>query len=131
MKRPYAEGSVFLVPLQVRGFARGIVARAPKTAGKVLLGYFFAPKVLSKGDATLNDIEPSKAILCVRFGDLGLINDTWPILGILPNWQRANWPVPDFVRRELLTERAYLKRFPPDLNRGDSQMVSKGGLFAH
>jgi hypothetical protein len=24
-----------------------------------------------------------------------------------------------------------LKRFPPDLNQGDSQMVIKGGLFAH
>jgi hypothetical protein len=111
MKRPYSEGSVFLVPLGGGGFARGIVARVPLRAGKILLGYFFGPKVHAISDVMYDDLEPKQAILCVRFGDLGLINGTWSVLGILPSWQRANWPFPDFVRRELLTNRAYLVHY--------------------
>jgi len=111
MKRPYSEGSVFLVPLRNGEYARGIVARAPLRAGKILLGYFFGPGVKSAHAVAYDDLEPDRAILRVRFGDLGLINGSWSVLGILPNWQRSNWPFPDFVRRELFTNRAYLVHY--------------------
>src|ERR1700736_2791876 len=107
MKLPYSEGSVFLVPLKTGGFARGVVARAPKRAGKVLLGYFFGPRVPSTNDALLSDLDPANAVLRIRFGDLHLIDGTWAIVGRVPNWDRSDWPMPDFVRRELLTTRAW------------------------
>jgi hypothetical protein len=101
MKLPYSEGSVFLVPLRNGGYARGVVARtAPK--GKVLFGYFFGPRLESRATATWNDLDPTKAVLCVRFGDLGLINGEWQMLGMVPNWSRDAWPMPEFARRDPL-----------------------------
>ena len=100
-KLPYVEGSVILVPLRNGGFARGVVARATKK-GKGLFGYFFGPRLASPKDATLDGLDPDKAILRLRFGDLGLINGEWPVLGEVPNWDRAEWPMPDFVRRDPL-----------------------------
>jgi hypothetical protein len=98
MKLPYSEGSAFLVPLRDRGFARGVVARmAPK--GRFLFGYFFGPRLPSIEGATLDNLDPAKAILRLRFGDLGLITHKWPILGIIPKWDRSKWAMPDFARR--------------------------------
>jgi len=73
MKLPYSEGSVFLVPLRDGGYARGVVARAgPK--GKILMGYFFGPRLATRDDMPLSDLAPAQAILRMRFADLGLIN---------------------------------------------------------
>jgi hypothetical protein len=104
MKLPYSEGSVFLVPLRKGGYARGVVARA-SPRGKGLLGYFFGPRLPSADTAKVDDLDPSTATLCVIFGDLGLINGEWQILGIVPNWDRTQWPMPDFVRRDPLGRR--------------------------
>jgi len=97
-KLPYTEGSVFLVPLETGGYARGVVARSTKK-GKVIFGYFFGPRLASSDNVTWDDLDPASAILRIRFGDLGLINHTWPILGKIANWNRENWPMPDFVIR--------------------------------
>lgn len=98
MKLPYCEGSVFLVPLRTGGYGRGVVARmAPK--GRVLLGYFFAPRLISIDAATLEGLDPEQAVLRVRFGDLGLMNGQWQLYGSVPNWNRSLWPMPEFARR--------------------------------
>lgn len=100
-KLPYAEGSVVLVPLRKGGVARGVIARAgPK--GKALLGYFFGPYLTVAGDAQTDDLQPADALLRARFGDLGLINGEWQVIGVISNWNRAEWPMPDFVRRDPL-----------------------------
>lgn len=101
MKLPYSQGSVFLVPLRSGGYARGVIVRATP-GGKVLLGYFFGPRLESKTSVELNDLHPANAILRVRFGDLGLINFEWPVLGTIPYWNPAEWPMPCFVRRDPL-----------------------------
>jgi hypothetical protein len=89
---------VFIIPLRSGGYGRGVVARSgPK--GKVLLGYFFGPRLASVNDATLDDLDPEKAVLRVRFGDLGLVNGQWQVRGNLSNWKRSDWPMPDFARR--------------------------------
>lgn len=97
-KLPYSEGSVFLVPLQGGGYAPGVVARsAPK--GKVLLGYFFGPSVASDSDVTVEALRVEDAVLCARFGDLGLVKGLWPIVGSIPHWDRSAWPMSNTVRR--------------------------------
>jgi hypothetical protein len=101
MKRPYSEGSVFLVPLTNGGYARGVVARASRR-GRGLLGYFFGPRLPSMNAVTLDDLKPTYTVLRVIFGDLGLINGKWPVAGIIPDWDRSQWPMPDFVRRDPL-----------------------------
>lgn len=101
MKLPYLEGSAFLVPLPSGGYGRGLIARAaPK--GKILLGYFFGPRLEQMAEPSFDRLETSDAILRVRFGDLGLIEGHWPIVGNVPNWKRSEWPMPDFVRRDPL-----------------------------
>jgi len=112
-KLPYIESSVFAVPLPDGGYARGVVARSNKK-GKILLGYFFGPRLASTNEVTMNDINPGKSILCVLFGDLGLINGEWPIVGTVPYWERSKWPMPDFVRRDELSKQAWLVRYSDD-----------------
>lgn len=100
-KLPYSEGTLFLVPLRGGGFARGLVARAT-LRGKVLFGYFWGPRLSSQLQVTSEDVEPGKAILRAHFSDLGLIKGPWPIISLLPNWNRSHWPMPDFVRQDPL-----------------------------
>jgi hypothetical protein len=100
-KLPYSEGSIFLVPLEGGGYARGIVARsAPK--GKILLGYFFGPRIECQSKVEVHDLKADNAILCEYFGDLGLIKSLWPIVGSVYNWDRAKWPMMNTVRRDPL-----------------------------
>lgn len=101
MKLPYSEGSVFLVPLKDGGYARGVVARISPD-GKVLLGYFFGPRLVSNTAVAMNDLRSTDARLRIRFGDLGLINGAWVVCGEIPNWNRSEWPFPDFLRRDPL-----------------------------
>jgi hypothetical protein len=82
--------------------------------GKVLLGYFFGPRLASTIEAALDDLDPANAILHVRFGDLGLINGEWPVVGKVPNWDRSKWLMPDFVRRDDLSKKAWLVRYADD-----------------
>ncbi|PIT01756.1 hypothetical protein TSA1_13990 [Bradyrhizobium nitroreducens] len=138
MKLPYEEGSVFAMPLPNGGFARGVVARMPRN-GKVLLGYFFGPHLEARGEATLDDLHPDLAVARIRFGDLGLIEGRWLILGNIPSWNRADWPFPDFVRRDPISRKAWLVRYVNDdplrsvsellSNYEDLQLLDSDGLF--
>jgi hypothetical protein len=113
MSLPYSEGFAFFVPLRKGGYARGVVARS-SDEGKVLLGYFFGPRLASTNETALNDLDPADAILRVRFGDLGLLNGEWPVVGKVPRWDRSKWPMPDFVRRDDLSRKAWLVRYSDD-----------------
>jgi len=110
MTLPYSEGTVFLVPLRNGGYARGVVARA-SSGGKGLFGYFFGPRLVAAENAEITGLDPTNALLRVRFGDLGLISGEWMVLGQLCNWDRSKWPMPDFVRRDPLRKRAWLVRY--------------------
>ena len=114
MKLPYQEGSVCLVPLVGGGWARGVIARVPRR-GRVLVGYFFGPILESTEGVRLDDLLPERAILRLRFGDLGLIERRWPVVGTVSVWERARWPIPVFVRFDLLVPgRAILVRYDED-----------------
>lgn len=106
VKVKYGEGDWFAVPLRDGGFAVGIVARA--NPGGVLLGYFFGPR--SAEVPTIDDVaelKPGDAALVAMFGHLGLTQGKWPILGRVEGWDRADWPMPAFVRYEELTGRSF------------------------
>lgn len=99
-KLPYREGTAFSVTLPDGGFALGVVARmAPR--GKVLLGYFFGPR---QQDETydLETVDPKRAILVGMFGDLHLFDHKWKVIGEMPAWDRAKWPIPLFRKRDPL-----------------------------
>lgn len=68
----------------------------------MLLGYFFGPRLSSADEADLVGLEPNRALLCLRFGDLGIIREEWLLLGRLSDWDRSAWRMPRFVRRDPL-----------------------------
>ncbi|EEF59410.1 immunity 26/phosphotriesterase HocA family protein [Pedosphaera parvula] len=108
MKLPYKEGTWFAVPLRQGGFAIGVVARAT-AKGKVILGYFFGPRRMSV--PTLEEVEtlnPQNAIRKLQVGDLSLVKGEWPIIGLSKSWERADWPMPVFIRRDPLRPKAWL-----------------------
>ncbi len=98
-RRPcYGEGDWFAIPLRDdMGYATGLIARGKK--GKILFGYFFGP---ARGAVPtieqVMDYRPDDAVLLAMFGDLGLYEGEWPIIGRIEPWDRAAWPLPAFVR---------------------------------
>ena len=104
----YGEGDWFAVPLQEGGFASGIIARATPRREGILIGYFFGPRravIPALGD--LASLKASDAVLVRRFGDLGLLRGTWPLIGKPEDWKREAWPTPVFGRFEELTGRSF------------------------
>jgi len=96
---PYREGTWFAVPLRTNGFAVGVVARFAGD-GRTF-GYFFGPKRKSIPTVkAVGNLTFEQAIWIGRFGDLGLLNGSWPILGETGQWDRAAWPLPAFVRTD-------------------------------
>ena len=107
------EGDWFAVPLRAGGFAAGVVARANPRG--VMFGYFFGPKrteVPALEDVT--SLTPADAVLVGKFGDLGLLRGTWPVLGPGPHWDRGRWPMPPLIRYEELTGRSFRVYYADD-----------------
>ncbi|MGH9123476.1 MAG: Imm26 family immunity protein [Acidimicrobiales bacterium] len=102
----YREGDWFAVPLRKGGFAVGMVTRA--NPGGALLGYFFGPRRDAPPSlADVAGLNPGDAILVAMFGHLGLTQGKWAILGRFDGWDRADLPMPAFVRYEELTGRSF------------------------
>jgi hypothetical protein len=96
-KLPYSEGDWFAIPLGSRGFGLGVVARM--NGRGVVFGYFFGPRrdTLPALDDT-EQLTCEQAVLARQFGDPGLLQGEWPLLGRSKNWQRDQWPMPAFGR---------------------------------
>jgi hypothetical protein len=95
----YVEGTVFSVPLGDSGYARGVIARA---SSEIFFGYFFGPRLLTKDDIKIDGLKPEFAILKTRFGGLGLAKGKWEVIGRIQEWNREQWFMPDFIRRDPL-----------------------------
>jgi hypothetical protein len=107
-KLPYSEGTWFAVPLKPFGFSAGVVARM-KRNGKIILGYFFGPRYASVPTLSLIDsLRPQNAIARMIVGNLGLRKGEWPIIGRSESWNRSEWPMPIFIRRDILRPMAWL-----------------------
>ena len=118
----YKEGDCFSVPLRVGedyaptgergGYARGVVVRMDGRGG--VFGCFFGPKVKRIGQVRVDgDLIPDNAVYSTIFGDLGLLEEKWNIIGSIPDWSRDKWPMPqvflhhDFVDEEIGFLRVY------------------------
>jgi hypothetical protein len=107
MKRTYREGTWFAIPLRKGGFGVGVVARAT-TKGKVILCYFFGPRrTCIPGLSEVERLRPQNAIRTLRVGDLSLMRGTWPIIGQSESWKRSDWPMPVFIRRDQVLQKAW------------------------
>jgi len=92
----YHEGQWFAVPLRQGGYALGIIVRGSyKTKGG--LGYFFGPKYEDvPGDKATWEKHPGEALLIARFGDLGIIRGSWPLIQSTRPFSKEKWPIPKF-----------------------------------
>lgn len=97
---PYADGDLVAVPLREGGgYAVGLIAAHDGLGG--VIGYFF-----DKRFDTLPTVDTAGALghldllRVMRFGDLGLIQGDWVVLGEHPEWRPCEWPIPAFGRRE-------------------------------
>jgi len=110
----YAEGDVFAIPLEKNGYTLGVVART-SSIGMILLGYFFDIRRETIPDAAdFQNLRPEIAIWKVRIGDLHLMSGRWPIIGRIRNWNRNDWPMPKFIRRDPLTGRIKIISYKDD-----------------
>lgn len=99
-KHGYKAGTLFGVPLGDETYAVGLVTRADKSGG-VLAGCFFGPRRKKLPDLDeLEHLRSKNAILVCRFGDLGLRDGIWPVIGTIRTFSRSDWPLPRFLRRD-------------------------------
>jgi hypothetical protein len=101
LKVNYKEGTWFAIPLRRGGgYGIGVVARAKKPC---VLAYCFGPRreFVPKLDEVLK-LKADSCLTVLRIGDLGLVSGRWPITGNDPLWIRSDWPMPVFIRREIL-----------------------------
>jgi len=114
VKKNYKEGDWFAVPLKHSGFAVGLAARnTPR--GHVILAYFLDKKFDSiPGLDELENFTVEDTGLVLQVGGLGLVNGEWKVIGKASNWNRSQWPMPKFVRREPITNRIWLITYSDD-----------------
>jgi len=106
----YKEGSCIAIPLREGGYARGIIARVDGKGG--IFGYFFGPKFSSFEEIeNCSGLKCQDAILSGRFGDPGLLNDEWKVIGEYTSWDKTDWPMPAFIRIDESENRAWLSYY--------------------
>ena len=103
------EGDGFAVPLRIGGYCVGLVARTNNKG--LVYGYFFAPRYLTVADIDVTMIVQTSIVYRGKFGDLGINEGQWPLIGSLPNWTPRDWLFPPLVRVDELTERAWLSHY--------------------
>lgn len=100
MKQKKIEGSIFLVPLLNGGYTLGLVARHYKHG---TLFYFFKEKYATKIEKIpIEAIRKDNILWVKQGGDGAFIKHTWPILGVLPKWDKDEWPIPVFKTKDIL-----------------------------
>ena len=115
MATPYREGSMFAVPLRSGGYAVGIISRVSADNSGGLLGYFFGPKLAAMPNGQISsDLKSTNALRVLRFGDLLLLNQAWSVIGEITDWRREDWPMPDFVRKDDISKKAWRARYSED-----------------
>lgn len=103
------EGAVFLIPLPTSGFGVGVLVRS-NGKGQAF-GAFFGPRIESADQVAIDDLRPDLAILTCRFGDYGLFNGRWPVVGKIKDWDSNRWPLPNFVRAHDQATLRYLSEY--------------------
>lgn len=64
-----------------------------------VFGYFFGPAIKDIEPCEIDkNLTPSNASLICMFGDYGLFNRQWKVIGRIENWSRSTWELPQFFR---------------------------------
>ncbi len=112
----YQEGDWVAVPLNEGGYALGVIARMAAGRGaKSILGYFFGRRFDSlPAMEDTKGFTASQAIHVCIFGDLGLHEGKWIVIGPSMSWERSAWPMPIFGRMQLISGIGFQVRYADD-----------------
>lgn len=108
-KVSHTVGTWFCVPLREGGYAQGVIARVG--VGGILFGYFFGEQLNFLPESLPADIHSDDRILWGKFGDNGLINGEWKIIGIDTDWKNEEWPMPAMIRVDERAGIAFLSKY--------------------
>lgn len=115
MRSKSKEGDVFAVPLRSGGYAVGLIARIAKNNSGGMLGYFFYPKYHDvPSQAVIESLQPAAAIKAIIFGDLSILRGEWPVVGAISDWNRERWPMPEFIRKDDISRKAWKVKYSED-----------------
>ncbi len=99
MKLYPKEGTVVAIPTEPSGWVLGIYVRTKKgRSASAPFGYFFGRVYKDIPSASeITELRPEHSILQCKFGDLGLVEGRWKIIGSIEPWDRTNWPMPPLM----------------------------------
>jgi hypothetical protein len=81
--------------------------------GNAAIAYFYAPR-LDDLPTDPPEVVAEQPLLIAHFGDLGLFDGSWSVIGRAPNWERNRFPIPDFGRVQPATGRGLRGTYPND-----------------
>lgn len=92
---PYKEGDWIAVPIPDRGYILGRIARSSRTGA--IIACFFSPlrETLPVKD-DIDGLTAHDAVAIYKFGNMGLVEENWPIIDNTDDWHREEWPLPSF-----------------------------------
>src|ERR1700674_226936 len=118
------EGSCFAIPLPSGGFAVGVLSQL--LAGKLPFGYFFGPRRAKPPQKReLASLNPSDAILRVKFGDTEIQNGRWLPLGAVERWSIEDWPTPAHTSGEAGGGLVWRIEYPRDAPKSDPARLQR------
>ena len=121
-KIKYKESDILLLPLENGGFARGVIARMDGRG--IVFGYFFGPTIHNPDQFPMElDLVPDKAILVCQFGDYGLVNEVWKVVGHINEWSREVWVLPKFIRWNRIDPIGFITEYDDCLNEVGETMI--------
>lgn len=114
-KLPYVNGDVVAVPLRDDS-SFGLVLIVGHDGVGAAIGYLFdSIHPDQPTDVTqLTGIGPENVLRASRFGDLGLMNGTWLVVGQHPSWQEQEWPLLEFGGRRWAGKYAFTAVYEPE-----------------
>jgi hypothetical protein len=104
------EGDIISLPVEEK-YAIGLITRIDED--NTPLGYFYE-QLFNEPVISFDKLNFHEPILIKRFGSQGFNDNTWKILGCLPNFKRSDFPVPVFF--------THTKPFKPELVYFDDNM---------
>lgn len=106
-KVKYVDGDIFVFPLRNNGFGVGLIAHHNKG---MIVGYFLNEKFkrIPKTDELNLKFEKKNIIYICIFGQLGLKNEEWKLIGRLDKFKKEDWPIPEFKRSVMFLEETWL-----------------------
>lgn len=111
-----AEGLWFAVPLRDKGYGIGLTARMEPGRGiRTMFCYFFPQRYISPPSLeSLFLFSADDACWLARTGSKDLKDGNWPILGHDSNWDKDAWPMPSFVRQDVVSKKYRKTTYEPD-----------------